>query len=1100
MPKFPEIQEISNEPGTKIEPDTYRRVLVNDPDDNNDVTFNSSESNDENARVRIGQYLSDVTKGNVGSTTHPNKFSIDRTINEGSTQNAETGRPSGLNATENSQFWIDRQEFQAGSVSVDGTLINPDPTKIGFGETWQRGESDNQEIQDGHQLLRVPVDEGTKTINVSSPVHAITSAVLKNNRFTADNRLNPTVAAGNRDEPENGFNPSIRLPDPNERTESLGKYNRGISDTTFNNLAKIGMVLSLRGSGEVGAGDENYNPLSAGEEAKAILPSAAQLGVVRTDWETLRPADVIKRLADNEIDDSVLTDLGQSWGVMNNIYDPFDGITATGMPILAFTLILTMLAAAELISFIVELIAPGKPLNAPTKHTDGRYVFGKWQTEFPPPAKSGGFGPSFNFEFPPPIGEILGIKQTQYSFGKSLQKGTYLFFGIERSLGGVTGAAIGAAASSIGLGGLVDDTPTAPGYNAVFCRAVMRSTLTIIDSMKRLASSPNAIAGIKNFLAIFEIIKRSKLIAAINVFTSVGDLALSQMEANEVNRDNLTYASEIDSIENNSPDAAITKSKLQGTNKLAWAGNRTPSLFLMPATVFGMNVALQQSAASGLGGPAYAAIPSEALSKNSFALIDAESDSIDNRIPSKGENPTDEKPNVQLMEETLESEYVPFYLHDIRTNEIISFHAFLNNLSEDFTPSWETTDGYGRIDQVAIYKSTQRKLNFSFWVVSTGHADFNDMWVKLNKLVTLVYPQWTRGRKLSTPDYTFTMPFSQIPSASPIVRLRIGDLVRSNYSRFNLSRIFGMGDQDGIIDGNEMDFSVTADDYNKAIKDLEKIRQAPWSDSSLYFSFRADRANLVSSEGVTLSMPSPMGGGSADDPAGAPLRIPANLLPFFKLKPEGQYSPEESSGLNVSVGISIGGGTSSEQPIENQAGIFSIEQMTQSDIVKNFNVSARVAATIFNKTKKFVEHDALANRPPNDAIVKDRKYIFPIAWVDMLPSSRAEFLAENGLLADSGSAEALANFMKPGNNAIVKSFEDTGGMGLACRIDSLSFDWLDQVTWETVAPGEKAPQRVKVTMSVTAIHDIAPGIDNKGYNRAPIWPIGPMNTRIDRNA
>jgi hypothetical protein len=85
--------------------------------------------------------------------------------------------------------------------------------------------------------------------------------------------------------------------------------------------------------------------------------------------------------------------------------------------------------------------------------------------------------------------------------------------------------------------------------------------------------------------------------------------------------------------------------------------------------------------------------------------------------------------------------------------------------------------------------------------------------------------------------------------------------------------------------------------------------------------------------------------------------------------------------------------------------------------------------------------------------------------------------------------DAVANFMNPDNNAITKSFESAGGKGLAGFIESMQFDWLNQTTW-SVDLGRTAPKMCKVTISFSPIHDITPGIDHMGYNRAPVYPVG----------
>lgn len=51
----------------------------------------------------------------------------------------------------------------------------------------------------------------------------------------------------------------------------------------------------------------------------------------------------------------------------------------------------------------------------------------------------------------------------------------------------------------------------------------------------------------------------------------------------------------------------------------------------------------------------------------------------------------------------------------------------------------------------------------------------------------------------------------------------------------------------------------------------------------------------------------------------------------------------------------------------------------------------------------------------------------------------------------------------------------------------MSFDWYSNVTWD-VDKGKKAPKMCKVTISFSPMHDISPGLDANGFNRAPIYP------------
>ena len=107
----------------------------------------------------------------------------------------------------------------------------------------------------------------------------------------------------------------------------------------------------------------------------------------------------------------------------------------------------------------------------------------------------------------------------------------------------------------------------------------------------------------------------------------------------------------------------------------------------------------------------------------------------------------------------------------------------------------------------------------------------------------------------------------------------------------------------------------------------------------------------------------------------------------------------------------------------------------------------------------------------------------------MTPSAEvSRFINADG---SGDSNDGFNKFMSEKENSLVKAFKDSGGKGLAGVIESMNFDWYDKVTWETTKVGKKAPKLCKVTLAFSPIHDISPGLDSNGYNRAPIYPVGP---------
>ena len=107
------------------------------------------------------------------------------------------------------------------------------------------------------------------------------------------------------------------------------------------------------------------------------------------------------------------------------------------------------------------------------------------------------------------------------------------------------------------------------------------------------------------------------------------------------------------------------------------------------------------------------------------------------------------------------------------------------------------------------------------------------MWYQINKIVAMCYPQWSDALPAYKENDSkeladFKYPFTQVPTASPLVRLRVGDVIKSNYSRTNLSRLHGIGSRQVIENDilyesdTEYIFPDSASDANIQIHYQEK--------------------------------------------------------------------------------------------------------------------------------------------------------------------------------------------------------------------------------------------------------------------------------------
>lgn len=306
---------------------------------------------------------------------------------------------------------------------------------------------------------------------------------------------------------------------------------------------------------------------------------------------------------------------------------------------------------------------------------------------------------------------------------------------------------------------------------------------------------------------------RSPAIRAMNVFATIGDIVL-QVTGRQFNADSYTQdirdAQGIDSIDKLPVSAGtrISKSR-EGTGRsplaLSWRGNSVPGLYMLP------NDAIQ--AAMTMGNVLTGENPARGMLASSLVNKTYVDPSL------KGERARIPGDIVKIVEDKLDAEYVPFYFHDLRTNEIISFHAFLENLNDSFSAKYNSYRSYGRSDAVKTYSATDRTVSLSFTVVATSRDDFDEMWFKINRLIASTYPKYTPGQKVKTGDIEFEQPFSQVVGATPLMRLRVGDVIRGNYSKFNLARFFGIGS-----DGTDVSNFKKGENRNKIEKSINAVQ------------------------------------------------------------------------------------------------------------------------------------------------------------------------------------------------------------------------------------------------------------------------------------
>ena len=721
---------------------------------------------------------------------------------------------------------------------------------------------------------------------------------------------------------------------------------------------------------------------------------------------------------------------------------------------------------------------------------------------------------------------LLLVPTHTRSFSTCVNRGIKILFDNKikslESLGNNTGAAlndVGNKASS-----MITDSP---GYWLAVCRGILRNVDEVVEE-----SASAAVVDFSSIENLVRLLGSNKLLAFFKYLASIGDISLSAGMGTSIDNtaDGNSYFN-VDKLPDG-PATRVGKSRSSSGNtatSLAWRGNSVPSVYLLPKEI------LKATTELGTGGygtnPAKGMLATSLWDKTYMTLGDG---GEGQRIPSDV---------VERMENMLDSEYCPFYFHDIRTNEIVAFHAFLSTLTDTFSPHYSDMKGYGRMDPVQIYSNTTRNIGLSFIIAATSQEDFDEMWFKINKLVTLVYPQYSRGTKVRSNDNsTFTQPFSQVLKSSPMIRLRVGDVIKGNYSKFNLARTFGIGtDSVSDLKGEASGLAGTGlgalagkataaldgllDDFA-----LDLFLGAYGSPLGLGF-MNSDKlgapANRALRAAASQILVNGFGNPILSQVIGDRLRDPDSVI---------NTAPKSNTLAAVADGLLTG----------NKGGLFEFGFMkktivflkptdgkpykyTDGDDEEEVRFNRPVRGIITNVSTTKIDKKGADNMKAtrttysvqvNDLgaptqyyrtgnfhvnhsdLIMDPAFMFNIALLPVLSLGGAldmvmDSVTNEAALAAGVPADTLdisvsdtANFFSSYDNPIVKAFNSSRGRGLAGFIRRLSIKHLDSsTTWETDW-NSRAPKFVKVEMGFSPIHDIQPGIDSQGFNRAPVYNVG----------
>ena len=931
------------------------------------------------------------------------------------------------------------------------------------------------------------------------------SAALSNNRFSPGGESPYLRDNGSRSNPNYSATQMIDRSGP-KPASTMGVYDPNIDGLKMKELQNVAEQLLLNAVGdkktEFGDSSGAITEFGGGVLGAQLGRGRAQdSGILDADVD-FRPVNAINPalgngrkntggFSDSFVEEDINENKGykrKSYGVLNNHLEKFAGALPTSMIALAAVAALASIVAAIVLALLIDVLGFALTLGGSLA---------------PEPAYQGG-DPSKM-----PKGAAFG--NNDYGRANFFSR-LYAFFGLptlEAEYNNIfpftTAASVGAIEFFIGNALSAVGTPQiatiSAGYYVVVVRNALRDLDQITEAAQEIGDGGGLIGAIEGFFSLIDAFRSSATFRFLITLITIGDrIAAGPGLLGQRDSDGR--------IVPKNPPVNPSISQLHtvirtagGSARLSYSFSSLPQLYLQPRESFDNKLISYNDdiisdpdlGDNGLSG--YETKYTDTLIGKSRTAGDKE---FLNRLSyfSEGRIPTGIRESI---ERELNTYYVPFYFHDLRTNEILPMPAFVSNISDSFSPQISEVKGFGRMDPVQIYGSTTRKIGFSFYMVATNADDYSALYYGINKLVSLVYPQWGGGRFITNANgETFQVPYSYVQTASPLIRLRLGELFASNRTPETVRRLFGTNTPAFEVEGitpPESSEAKKAEFYGD-LQERSKNKAAALSPDSYYFILAT---NLINPSGVLSGLLAiNLATDGVTTTEGEAVVFPHDTP--VKLKP-GKYAGAEWTGLKWkrrrSASLTINEG-------EEATGIVS------NYILWNSRRKQKIGAEDKSDDEtKFLKNDVYYLITPSgtgayselyDKLKKKDCQGIMVKIDDVILEERGD----NGNPMESflntsttpippiGSPPEVvtdSGFLSVDNNVIVKSMKESGGAGIAGFITNLDFDW-NEAPWETSAELGRAPKYVKVTMGFSPIHDEPLGLNPDGSLRSAAYPVG----------
>ena len=1012
----------------------------------------------QRSKRRLGDYISSRTRGGTESFEPPQQGGGDYTY--------MPPRPNSFPVVEGvTEITADASRQSPGSFAQDLQSQASDPQTRAVVKISPSAErSDNGGVS-GHEAVN------------SQKAKDAASSILSNNRFTSSGKF--TSKRFSDAVPESPKNFTGQGPD-------TGK-------NVFESMRKAALTSMLNAAGGVaGAGGGLVNMSNVDDaELKTTLPRIGIPGLnnsisddLRVRTNDLRPAEDRSRFESNspltfegsEPGDNTPADLSpgvvfdqsdvsrtsvtkynaKTYGQLNSYLQTFSGDGTLGAVPITLAAYASLFIASAIVSLVISLIVNKMPRPDPT--TDvlplgaergpdfGNFLFGAGDPT------GGSSITNYLQSIGGLIAKILGVMQPYdgkvgiLQYFLSATEGSLAILGIDTNRGG-------------SIAGALLNVSMSPGFYLTLVREVARDLSLFVDTTQSDAG----------FIAVFQAFRSSKLVRFVDVCARLGIVNGKQLETDtSLDPDlpaGLSYPqggdprSPLGSVINAyaTAQARVSRSReTTGSKRLAWS-HMSLGYTRSELVTEGLVKSLGRQRMTTDGG----------INTGLAGLRDLRARKV---VSNTGRiSPEDREYHEQL----LDSEYMPFYFHDVRTNEILSFHAFLSSLADSYSANYNSVDGFGRMDPVQIYKNTTRSISFSFVVVATSPDDHSQMWYSVNKLVNMIYPQWSEGDTLEQGTNKYTQPFSQTIAASPMVRVRIGDVIHSNYSKFALERIFGLEKKGSKLEGKKLyeqpNDIIQPDGHFEKVSNSTKSKIAPDSTAANAFNVSGGdlfNLNKIPLEDVDNDLLSVAGKNSLLL-IGKDVKVIINTgrYKFYEEDPRIPASKPNREKLGDKIRGTVVGYTVGTKLINRESFAKLIVELDNSFTKTRFNGDKIEFKYVEVSTDEIKVEGAYSESAP----------------IALLSLSSAE----------DSTVTLIDTFMSSETNPIVKSFEEgSGGRGLAGFIQTLNLEYGDTENTWTVERGSRAPRMVKISVTFLPIHDIPMGLSSDGTSRAVAYPVG----------